>query len=325
MTDSGDGYWLTFQVNKRQYKMANYRVTMTSSMGSLDKHSTCQICCGRNKFLNTRHIHLSTTWYNKQMASLGNMSPMCYFCDMAHPIDHMTRQRVILSTSTLSGVHFMEGWGWNGVTPFHCDMETIPGAHITTLKKAWERAYSGNTLPIDTVLAGGLNDIKSMVNWYIRSKEKDMDVIADKVTKQFISDVRGLYSTIKEHSKRHETKDTLAVMTVLHIPAIYWHEWNDGPYPSPDYINMKPVVDKVNLAIEAFNLETGGRAALKLQQSGERGRFRGKSRSFIWEAFREAEKKDMMHLTDNIRCNVVKKVVKHFELGTPKALEIQKT
>ena len=88
---------------------------------------------------------------------------------------------------------------------------------------------------------------------------------------------------------------------------------------------MKPVVDKVNLAIEAFNLETGGKAALKLQQSGERGRFHGKSRSFIWEAFREVEKKDMMHLTDNIRCNVVKKVVKHFELGTPKALETQKT
>ena len=60
-------------------------------------------------------------------------------------------------------------------------------------------------MPIDTVLAGGLNDIKSMVNWYIRSKEKDMDVIADKVTKQFISDVRGLYSTINEHSKRLES------------------------------------------------------------------------------------------------------------------------
>ena len=172
-------------------------------------------------------------------------------------------------------------------------------------------------------MAGGLNDIKSMVNWYIRSKEKDMDVISDKVIKQFISDVRGLYSTIKDHSKRHETQDTFAVMTVLHVPAIYWHEWNDGPYPS-DYITMKSVVDKVNLTIEAFNLETGGKAALKLQQSGQRVRF-GKSRFFIWEAFREGEKKDMMHLTDNIRCNVVKKVVKHFELGTPKALETQKT
>ena len=110
-------------------------------------------------------------------------------------------------------------------------------------------------------------------------------------------------------------------MTVLHVPAIYWHEWNDGPYPSPDYINMKPVVDKVNLAIEAFNLETCGTAALKLQQSGERGRFRGKSRSFIWEAFRETEKKDMMHLTDNIRFNVVGKVVKYFEHRTPSAVE----
>ena len=301
--------------------MANYRVAMTSSMGSLDKHSACVICCGRNKYLNARHIHLSTAWYNKQMASLGNLSPMCYFCDMTHPIDHMTRQRVILSTSTLSGVHLMEGWGWNGEKPFHCDMETIPGAHLTSLRKSWERAYSGNTLPIDTVLAGGLNDIKSMVNYLIRTQEWDMDKIAEKVTNQFIKDIRSLHSTIKVHSRRHNTQDTFAVMTVLHVPAIYWHEWNDGPYPSPDYINMKPVVDKVNLAIEAFNLETCGTAALKLQQSGERGRFRGKSRSFIWEAFRETEKKDMMHLTDTIRCNVVGKVVKYFEHRTPSAVE----
>ena len=32
-----------------------------------------------------------------------------------------------------------------------------------------------------------------------------------------------------------------------------------------------------------------------------------------------------MHLADNIRCNVARKVVKHFELGTPRAYEIQKT
>ena len=298
-----------------------YRVAMKETMGSLNKTSPCVVCCGRNKYLNIRHEHLSTAWYNKQMTIQGNMDPHCYFCDQPHPLDHMTRQRVILSTSTLSGVPFLEGWGWEEQKPLHCDMETIPGSTLQTLKKAWERAYAGNPLPIDTVLGGGLNDIKKLVRTHMKNKVEDMELIADLVSREFIDDIKSLYATIKEHSKKYDTDDSLAVLTVLHVPAIYWHD-HDGPYPTADYINMKPVVDKINLAIEAFNLEFGASSAPKLHQMGERGRQKGKVRVFMWEAFRETNPKDMMHLKDIVRFRMVKHIVKYFEKATPRAYKI---
>ena len=70
----------------------------------------------------------------------------------------MTRAKVILTTSTLSGVQFIKGWSWDDELPMHVDIESIPGARIPTLRKAWERAYDRNPLPIDTLLVAGLND-----------------------------------------------------------------------------------------------------------------------------------------------------------------------
>ena len=56
----------------------------------------------------------------------------------------MTRQKIVLTTSTLNGIQFKEGWDQEGFS-FHCDIESIAGANITTLSKAWERSYVGTT------------------------------------------------------------------------------------------------------------------------------------------------------------------------------------
>jgi hypothetical protein len=95
------------------------------------------------------HKHLSTAHYNRLMAKRGETSLICYFCDIPNPIDH-----------TLNGVQFIEGWGWDNEQPTHADMETIPGAKIANLHKAWERAYGRNPLPIDTILVAGLNNVE---------------------------------------------------------------------------------------------------------------------------------------------------------------------
>ena len=73
-------------------------------------------------------------------------------------MDNRTRQNVILTTSTLAGIQYIQGWGWDDKDgdPLHCDVEAIPGAKIVTLKKAWERAYMSvsncNESPIRSVL-----------------------------------------------------------------------------------------------------------------------------------------------------------------------------
>ena len=133
-------------------------------MGSLSEMDCCEICCGRNKDLKVCHQHLSTAFYNRKMASSGVHEPECHFCDMKHGIDHMTRNKVILSATSLCGVQYLEGWGWETSPPVHVDMECIPGASITTLRRAWERAYHSNPLPIDTVVVAGLYDVKNLID-----------------------------------------------------------------------------------------------------------------------------------------------------------------
>ena len=89
----------------------NYRLEMEKEMGSLTKATPCIICCGKSNMCQVHHIHLSTAWYNRQMSKLGISHPMCHFCDTTHAVDSRTRQNVILTDSTLSGIQYLDGWG----------------------------------------------------------------------------------------------------------------------------------------------------------------------------------------------------------------------
>ena len=318
LTDIGVTFLDTFQVRTAAKMMSNYRVPMRDYMGSISSISPCVVCCGRNKYLNINHEHLSTAWYNKQCTIFGDMNPFCYMCNLFHPMDNMTRQKVIISDSTIHGVQYLQGWGWGEQTPVHCDMETIPGASLNTLKKAWERSYSGNPLPIDTVVVGGLSDIRIMVSTHM-NRVDDMEEIAKLVANEFNDSLLNLHTMMKDHSKKYETNDTMSVMTVLQVPALYWHT-HDGPYPTPDYVNMKQVFEKVNLTIEAFNLTYGSSSAPKLHQTATRGR-KGR-RVFMMDAFREKKKEEKMHLTDELMVDLTKRIIKHFEHGTPRALQL---
>ena len=88
------------------------------------------------------------------------------------------------------------------------------------------------------------------------------------------------------------------------------------PPPTPDYINYKGLVDTLNLKIEAFNIENGASSAPKLHQTGERPLDKGKKRKYMFNAFREVDKANMMHLKDNKRFKMVKCLVKYFTKAT---------
>ena len=229
----------------------NFRLKMDMEMGSMTKAAPCIICSGKNNNFKVHHIHYSTTWYNRQMSSKGVSHPMCHFCDVPHAIDNRTRLNVILTDSTLAGIQYLQGWGWEDQDPLHCDIEAIPGAKIVALKRAWERAYHRNPLPIDTVLVAGLNDIRDTARLYMG--KYNLEETANKASEDIMSSIRGLHKVILEHSVSHNVKSTLAVATVLHVPALYWHKDNGAP-PSPDYVNYKDLVDTLNLKIEAFNI-----------------------------------------------------------------------
>ena len=262
---------------------------------------------------------MSTAWYNRQMNLLGKSLPMCHFCDIPHAIDNRTRQNVILSDSTLSGVQYLQGWGWADEEPLHCDLEAVPGAKVVALKRVWERAYMRNPLPIDTVLVAGLNDIRDTARLYLG--RYTLEETANKASEDIMTSIRGLHKLVLDHSATHGVDSTLAVATVLHVPALYWHH-DDGPVPSPDYINYKGLIDTLNLKIEAFNIENGASSAPKLHQTGERPLDRGKKRKFMFNAFREVDKANMMHLKDHKRFKMVNCLVKYFTKAKPKSYQI---
>jgi hypothetical protein len=275
----------------------NFRIPMTPKYGSLNKFSPCIICCGRYSKLNIRHIHYSTQYYWKQCTLDKIERPWCFHFNKEHTIDHMTRTIVFLSTSTLSGVPFIEGWPGMDI---HFDWETILGAQLDTLRKAWERAYSGHALPVDTILQGGINDIKSIVKSLRDTRapstsQPGKDFIVIRAQEMYMHRVRLMWNTMQDHSQLKATDDTLAVGLVLHVPALYWHE-HDGEFPSPDYLNNKNVVDAINRSIESFNVEIGSPHTPKLQRTGERTQA-GKTR-YIFTRFREEDKANMLHLKD---------------------------
>ena len=298
----------------------NFRIPMSPKYGSLNRSSPCIICCGRSTKHNIRHIHYSMQYYFKQCILEGITTPWCYHCNLEHPIDHMTRTKLFLSTSTLSGVPLIEGWPGLDI---HCDWETIPGSQLDTLRKAWERGYDRHPLPVDTMLVGGLNDIKPIVK-SIRdprapsNNQPGEDFIINRSQELFMERVRHLWQTIQRHSRDRDTDDTLAVSLLLHVPALYWHD-HDGDLPSMNYFNYKSIIDAINTSIESFNSEIGSPFTPKLQRTGERTLGKGARTTYIWSRYREEEKAEMLHLKDKYRLELTTRLYKYFEHRTPKA------
>ena len=64
------------------------------------------------------------------------------------------------------------------------------------------------------------------------------EVVIDAITK--------LHLIVKAHSTRKIVDDTLAICTMVHVPALYWRE-TDGWFPTENYQNLKEIIDRTNL------------------------------------------------------------------------------
>ena len=84
------------------------------------------------------------------------------------------------------------------------------------------------------------------------------------ISEDILNSIENLHRVIQDHSERHDVKVTLAVGTIVHVSAMFWRD-SDGEYPTKEYQNLKDVVDRTNLKIQAFNLKNGRRSAPRLQ------------------------------------------------------------
>ena len=253
------------------------------------------------------------------MAALKVNFPKCYFCDFDHGIDHMTRNKVVLTAECLSGVQYLEGWSWENLPPVHIDMESIVDGTITQLRRAWERACHWNPLPIDTVIVPGLQDIKNLISQY--ASKHSNESLSNLITTEIMASIKMLHNTIRRHSVLWKTDDTLAVAPVLHVPAFYWHK-DDGELPSQGYRNYADIIDQINSSIDSYNSEFGVSAAPSfIKRAGERGLKSGR-RIYRWDAWKETEKESMVNLKDHHKIAIMKKLVTYFVKATPPSIKI---
>ena len=88
-----------------------------------------------------------------------------------------------------------------------------------------------------------------------------MPELAEIISEVVLDPITRLYNAVKAHSDNKSVDDTLAVCTVVHVPALYRRD-TDGKYPKEDFQNLKYIIDRTNLKMTAF----------KLHQARERGK-----------------------------------------------------
>ena len=161
-----------------------------------------------------------------------------------------------------------------------------------------------------------MEDIRDLARLY--QDKYTVTEMAELISEDLINSIEALHRVIKDHSEKHDVNNTLAVGTIVHVPAIYWRD-TDGEYPTTDYQNLKEVVDRTNLKIQAFNIKNGRRAAPRLQQAGDRGK--PNKRVYMWNCWVGDKKEDMMDLKDPQRCGLARVIIKYFEKGTPLSVQ----
>ena len=74
-------------------------------------------------------------------------------------------------------------------------------------------------MPIDTVLVAGLNDILDTARLYLG--KYTLEETANMASEDIMTSIKGLHKLVLVHSVTHNVRSTLAVASVLHVPALY--------------------------------------------------------------------------------------------------------
>ena len=259
-----------------------------------------------------RHHHFSMKAV-KEMTMNSNMEYYCPSCMKVHG-DYMPTDRVkVLLTSSLLNQywappqrqqHLHEQYRGDLV---HIDHVGIPGATVDTLTQAFRIDYEEETRGIDIVAVAYYNDFINGATAHdiMRSYYQMLQVISNQA------------------SKYHPTiPNSLAVATLPYPPQLCWFPDN-GPVPTPHYVNHLGELTWLNDEIKRFNVINGTHNAPTFHKYGDRIDNRKKrdrfgqvmvrhTRSHRWEDWREPQPQSMLHLCDRKRMMMGKAVANYF-------------
>lgn len=261
------------------------------------------------------HHHLSMKSI-KKIAMNSNMEYFCPSCMQIHG-DYQPTDRVkILLTSSLLHQYWAPPRSQSlpeqyPGDPIHIDHVSIPGATVDTLQQAFRNDYEYETRGMDIVVVAYYND-------FIRGRNAE----------DILRSYDYLAWIINSQARHHHpsTHNTLAVATLPYAPQLCWFADN-GPFPTPDYVNHMEELSWLNDQITRFNQSNGTPLAPKFHTYGERtdnkqsrDRFGNVSvrhtRSHRWEHWREEQPQSMLHLCNQRRMVMGKAVANYFKFNT---------
>ena len=194
--------------------------------GNMFSHIECRPC--QNRYHETiNHRHHSSYYFHHTMQLLGNTSIDCPTCKYNHPIQLGEERTIVLFTSsTLHNTYLHPEVRW----PFHIDVESICGAKLHDLYRAWTATYKQQTNPVDIIVVGGLNDVKT-------TPVEDMTATLN----------RWYFELMDNNSS-----STIRVCKLMRPPSLAWFAGN-GPTPSAGYTNYLDKINIINGQIDHFN------------------------------------------------------------------------
>lgn len=252
-----------------------------------------------------------------------------YFCPtcrngdspgLRHEINRNERLKIVVSSSTLHGVHRSMNYKGDEI---HVDYCTIPGATIKSLMDAWWVDYHRYTQAMDILLVAGLNNICK--------GDSDNEVMRQ---------IKNFANTVDHQSEIHHPTNlsTFCVASMIYPPKLTWFPKN-GTIPRYMKINKLEMMLNLNSTIAEFNIHlqqkhrsiyrrnraigtdgiptqpTFQDFGLELLWSMDRTDGTEKmERKHDWEKWRSTETRgEMLHLNDEQRIKMATAVISYFK------------
>ena len=244
------------------------------------------------------------------MNSLGE-----YFCPSCMNVhkDYLATDRIkVVLTSSILYQYWAPPQSQNMAKQYtgdllHIDHVGIPGANIDTLTQAFRIDYEREKRGMDVVIVSYYND-------YLKGR----------TAKDILVSFSWLLHVVKNQATRHHpTKpNTLAVATLPYAPQLCWFPDN-GPFPTPNYVNHLEELTWLNDEIIGFNAKNGTSSAPKLHTYGERtsnspykdryGQLKVRHiRKHRFSQWREEENSRKLHMDNERRMAMATTVGKYF-------------
>ena len=266
--------------------------------GNTSKHNKCRVC--EEHGLVKYHKHYSTQHARNKLIKAGQTEWFCNSCKTSHKVAITGRHKIIGTSSTLHTAWVDPSFKPNRL---HIDEISIPGAKFKEVADNVIMTYTEKSNPIDVAIISYLNDVKRTA---IQEFERQVEEFIEK---------------IKEHEKKHNVENTVAIVRLFKPPSLVRFPL-DGPIPKEENQEFRNYNIKMNIMgniIYNINKKHGKvRNCPSLENCGKRRVFKGgrNQDQHKMELFREELQTEKLHLNDKEKVNAYKRIEKYFLLNT---------